>query len=153
MCHRQSYANLPYSTSSQGGYTLIELMIAVVIVGVLSAIGIESYQQQIRKTQVMTIYQTINQFRLPYQTLVNDGAGVRDFSPSGLNMPVQTKYCRFSVIAPNNVTATPNAITCQIQNLSYLSNQTISLDRAINGSWQCKPSAGIPKDYLPPDCQ
>ncbi|WP_413786693.1 pilin [Psychrobacter sp. Pi2-51] len=128
-------------------------MIIVAIVGILASIAIISYQNQIRKTQIMVIYQTLNDFRMPYQILLNDGDGVIDFSPNGLNMPSNTKYCQFSVTAPNTNTATPNAIHCQIKNLSYLPNQTISLDRSTDGDWSCKASAGISKSYLPQDCQ
>ncbi|WP_198332566.1 pilin [Psychrobacter aquimaris] len=139
--------------ATQSGYTLIELMIAVAIIGILAVTATVSYQTQVRKTQVMTVYQEINHFRLPYQILMDDGAGVTDFSPSGLNMPAQTKYCQFTVTAPIVGNTTPNAIICNIQNLSYIQGQSLSLDRAADGSWQCRPSAGIPKAYLPKECQ
>lgn len=138
---------------SQSGFTLIELMIVVAIIGILASIGVGSYQTQVKKTQLMSIYQDINHFRLPYQILMDEGAGVTDFSPSGLNIPAQTKYCQLTVTAPNANGAAPNAVTCTIQNLSYLQGQSLSLDRAANGSWQCRPSAGIPKSYLPQACQ
>jgi len=141
------------SYKSQAGFTLIEMMIVVALIGILTAIATVNYQNQVRKTQIMTIYQTMNQFRLPYQILINDGEGVTGFSPNGLNMPTQTKYCQFSVIAPSANTATHNVIRCQIQNLSYLSNQTISLDRNTDGNWSCRASAGISKSYLPQDCK
>lgn len=139
--------------SAQSGFTLIEIMIVVAIIGILSAIATVSYQTQVRKTQVMTIYKEINHFRLPYQILMNDGAGVTGFSPSGLNMPAQTQYCQFTVTVPNANAATPNAVSCQIQNLSYLSNQTLSLDRAADGSWRCRASIGIARPYLPQACR
>jgi type IV pilus assembly protein PilA len=139
--------------ATQSGYTLIELMIAVAIIGILAATATVSYQVQLRKTQVMTVYQEINHFRLPYQILIDNGAGVTDFSPRGLNMPVQTKYCQFTVADPIAGSTTTNAIICKIQNLSYIQGQSLSLDRNADGSWQCRPSAGIPKAYLPKECQ
>lgn len=142
-----------HSHKSQSGFTLIEMMIVVAIIGVLAATAVVSYQIQIRKTQLITIYEELNHFRLPYQILLYEGAGVTEFSPSGLNMPEQTKYCQFSVAEPNKNAITLSAVTCQIQNLSYLPEQTISLDRALNGSWSCRASAGISKSYLPQDCQ
>jgi len=146
-------STLNCSYKSQSGFTLIEMMIVVALIGILTAIATVNYQNQVRKTQIMTIYQTMNQFRLPYQILINDGEGVTGFSPNGLNMPTQTKYCQFSVIAPSANTATPNVIRCQIQNLSYLSNQTLSLDRSVEGNWQCRASTGIARNYLPQACQ
>lgn len=141
------------SLSIQSGLTLIELIVVIAIVGILTAVAVSSYQTQVRQTQIIIIYQELNNFRLPYQTLINEGSGITDFSPSGLNMPVQTKYCQFTVTAPNANGATPNAVTCTIQNLNYIKGQSLNLERASDGSWQCRPSAGIPKSYLPQACQ
>jgi type IV pilus assembly protein PilA len=140
----------PYS---QSGFTLIELMIVIAIIGVLTALATLSYQHQVRKAHIVTIYQTLSQFQVRYQTLIDEGGKVTSFSPNGLNMPVQTKYCKFSVTAPNSNSATLSAVVCRIQNLDYLSNQTITLDLDADGAWQCRASAGISKLYLPKDCR
>ncbi len=144
---------LNYSRKSQSGFTLIEMMIVVAIIGVISTIAIASYQTQVRKTQIIMIYHTLNDTRMPYEILVNDGEGVRSFSPEGLNMPEQIKYCQLSVTAPVADRVTLNALSCQIQNLSFLSNQTLSLDRDTAGNWTCRASAGIQNTYLPDACQ
>lgn len=139
--------------SAQSGFTLIEIMIVIAIIGILAAIAGASYQTQIRQTQLATLYQEINHFRLPYQILMDEGAGVTDFSPSGLNIPSQTKYCQFTVTAPAKSGITANAVICTIKNLPYAQGETISLDRAVDGSWQCRASAGIPTAYLPQACR
>jgi type IV pilus assembly protein PilA len=90
---------------------------------------------------------------MPYQILMNEGAGPTGFSPNGLNMTTQTKYCQFSVTAPNIDAATPNAVVCEIQNLDYLTNQTLSLDRSADGSWHCRASTDINRAYLPEACR
>lgn len=146
-CHRH------HKLSAQSGYTLIELMVVVAVIGILAAIGVVSYQMQVRQTQIMTIYQEINQYQMPYQILMDDGAGVTDFSPRGLNMPNASKYCQFSVTAPNISGSTPNAVTCNIQNLPYLQGESISLDYAGNSKWQCRASSGITEAYLPQACR
>ncbi len=142
-----------HDIASQSGFTLIELIIVIAVIGILAAIATVSYQIQVRQAQLTMIHQELNHFRLPYQVLMNEGAGVSGFSPSGLNIPEQTKYCQFSVIPPNMNAATPNAVNCQIQNLSYLSNEHISLTLTANGKWHCTASTGISKSYLPQDCQ
>ncbi|WP_352336573.1 pilin [Psychrobacter sp. 16-MNA-CIBAN-0192] len=141
------------SVTLQSGFTLIELMLTIAVIGILAAIAAVSYQSQIRQSQLTTIYQELNHFRLPYQILINEGAGVTGFSPEGLNVPEQTKYCQFTVTTPHATAATPNAVRCKIQNIGYLQNQHLSLDRAANGTWQCQASAGIPHSYLPKGCQ
>lgn len=137
----------------QSGFTLIEMMVIVAIIGILASIATVSYQKKIRQTQLMTIYQESNQYRMPYQILIDEGAGVMEFSPSGLNMPAQTKYCHFSVTAPVLIGVTTDAVKCTIQNLSYLQGQSLSLNRTTDGNWQCRASAGISIFYLPNGCR
>lgn len=142
-----------HNIASQSGFTLIELMIVIAAIGVLVAIATVSYQIQVRQSQLTMIHQELSQFRLPYQVLMNEGAGVTEFSPSGMNISAQTEYCQFSVTAPSKNTITLNTVTCQIQNLSYLSNETMSLNLTVDGKWYCTTSAGISKSYLPQACQ
>lgn len=141
-----------YATT-QGGFTLIELMIVTAVIGILASIATVGYQTQVRKTHMASVYQELNHFQLPYQVMIDEGAGVTEFSPNGLNISAQTQHCQFSVIPPNKNRTTPNAVKCEIKNLNYLQNQHLSLDRAADGSWQCEASAGIPAAYLPQACQ
>lgn len=145
--------NIPLQAANQRGFTLIELMIIIAIVGVLSAIAVVSYQTYIRKAHLITIYQEINQFRILYQVLMDANSAVTVFSLDNLNIPTQTKYCQFSVNAPDNTGQATNALQCRVQNLNYLTSQYISLDRSVDGKWQCHASAGIPRAYLPQACR
>lgn len=142
-----------YMSKIQSGFTLIEMMIVVVIVGVLASVATISYQAYLRKVDLMIIYQYLNSFRLPYESLVDGKEDITNFTLSDLNMPIESKYCIFNVVVPNVELSTRSALTCQIQNLNYSENQILTLDRSENGNWSCRASTGIPTAYLPQDCQ
>lgn len=142
-----------YQFANQSGFTLIEIMMVIAIVGILAAIATVSYQVHIRQAHLMSVYQDLNHFILPYQILVEEETKTTDFSANGLNMPTSTKYCQFIVNPPTLGSDTADAIVCNIQNLSYLTNQSLSLTLTANGNWQCKASAGIKDAYLPQACQ
>lgn len=160
MLHRQvDKTPRPFSSPSlslsanQSGFTLIELMAVFAVIGILGAIALASYQTQVRRSQLITIYQEINQFRLPYEMLMHEGEWVSEFTPTGLSMPTQTEYCQFSVTPPVANATTVNAVTCQIKHINYLQDQSISLDRGNGGNWQCRASRDISEAYLPQECQ
>lgn len=138
---------------AQSGYTLIELMIAVAIIGILAAIATTGYYMQVSQTQLATIYQELSNFRIPYQMLMDEGTMMNSFSVAGLNMSTQSEYCQFGISPPIGDGSAPNAITCHIQNLNYLQNELITLSVTADRKWQCKASDGIPKMYLPSDCK
>lgn len=133
---------------TQKGFTLIELIIVITIICILAAIATVSYQVQVRKAHVITIYQNLYNYRLPYQLMIDDNTAVTEFGSNGLGLPEQTKYCQFTVIPPNSSGVTDNAIVCTIRNLTYFQGESLSLDRASDGSWQCTASAGDRKSVV-----
>lgn len=59
--------------SLQKGFTLIELMIVVAIIGILAAIAIPQYQNYIARSQVSRVMSETGQMRTAIETCVLDG--------------------------------------------------------------------------------
>ncbi|MBJ9901254.1 pilin [Acinetobacter bereziniae] len=59
--------------SVQKGFTLIELMIVVAIIGILAAIAIPQYQNYIAKSQVSRVMSEVGAMKTAAETCINDG--------------------------------------------------------------------------------
>ncbi|MEH6390003.1 MAG: prepilin-type N-terminal cleavage/methylation domain-containing protein, partial [Pseudomonas profundi] len=73
---------------NNSGFTLIELMIVVAIIGILAAIAIPSYQGYIIKTQVNRAVSELAIYKTPFEIRLASGASVSDsdigYNPSNL---------------------------------------------------------------------
>lgn len=64
--------------NAQKGFTLIELMIVVAIIGILAAIAIPQYQNYISKSQVSRVMSEVGSMRTAAETCLNDGVADTD---------------------------------------------------------------------------
>lgn len=135
------------------GFTLIDLMIVVAIIGILSAVAIISYQTYITKTQLMVALSELNGAKNQYELIMNDGATSSAFIISNMFIDERSAYCEYKVFAPVSGIAQP-ALECVLSGnvSSILHGKSIYLNRQINGLWSCTLSAGIDSKYKPNNC-
>ncbi|WP_206429568.1 pilin [Burkholderia gladioli] len=131
------------------GFTLIELMVAVAIVGSLSAFAIPAYQAHIAKAQVSEGLTLTEGLKTGVSEFYANNGIFPKLSDLGMSEAVG-KWVNGTSIDNNGViTATFNSNVVKALIGKRLS-LTPSVEKAGNLSWSC--SSDAPQDYLPKSC-
>ncbi len=138
------------------GFSLVELMIVIAIIGIIAGISITSYQNNVLKTQVNRVVSELAAHRTAFEIRVANGDAVANtdlgYVPSQL-----TNGSAVTDIGSANADGSGHIqVTMGGSAHPNLAGVTVRFERDSSGSWQCviDPSAasGWKDKYNPGSC-
>lgn len=134
--------------NTQKGFTLIELMIVVAIIGILAAIATVAFQPYVARTQLTAALADISPGKMLVETVVYENRSASLVTPEFIG-GAQNAHC--SNVEAELSDSGVGHISCTLKGHSALDGKDLILRRSAEGIWSCDGSA-FEARYRPTGC-
>ena len=145
---------------NQKGFTLIELMIVVAIIGILAAIAIPAYQDYIARAQVSEAVQLLAGGKTPMAEFYSDKGVWPTAASSVMGNVGPGKYTALITITSGSAASSPAAVLTATMKTSGINKNLFGTQIRMStgdggATWACGPGTGtaINTKYLPGACK
>lgn len=131
----------------QKGFTLIELMIVVAIIGILAAIAIPQYQDYVAKSQVSRAVSELAAYKTAIEDRLNNG--VTTITDSDVGFVTSNLYGTSPFSASPTFPAEVGSYTATLDGTvnTAVKGATIKFSRDGAGNWSCVSSKGTNANF------
>ena len=156
---------------AQQGFTLIELMIVIAIIGILAAVAVPQYQDYISRSQVSRSLAEISALKSSIEEELMRGANPSavEVGSNATNEATELGWTSSNLIDADDPVAARPAITIDATGVGDVTAAlqgnvgagirgiTVGLDRDVDGVWTCYvvegPAPSFKQSFIPSGCE
>ena len=131
------------------GFTLIETMIVVAIIGVLAAIAFPVFQNHAARTQVTTGLADIRGGVTAFESAIQSEQATTP-DAAALGLPALTQRCSSIAVSGASPDASGQRIACTLSGNPQVAGRFVRFTRNATGQWACESS--VAATLLPVGC-
>ncbi len=127
------------SKTLQRGFTFVELMAVIAIMGVLATIALPQYRSYLAKTQHTAAVADISPGKTMVDINLTEGVGHFE-TPQDVGLHEASRNCTAITVSANSDTGNAT-ISCTLFGNSLIVGKEIKLVRSSDGAWSCESTA------------